>query len=124
MHPRELELILKRNAPFGNQIIDSISLFPRYLINIIQGEPLKIRIEMSNFLSRKSSFDNCNKNHWIHSCYVVVGDNENNLIFLHKLSDLKFFNSGYWEKPIKTINTVKKINAKVISGFIGCFFYW
>lgn len=126
-NPREVELILRRNSPLGNQILNSVQQLPRYLISLVKEDRLKIRIEMSNYLSRKASLENNKKHAWTHSCHLVVGDNNNNLLLLQKLQwgtlftirDNRFLHSGHWEIRLNLSSSVKTIEAHVLSGFIG-----
>ncbi|KAM8839530.1 putative ATP-dependent DNA helicase HFM1 isoform 1-T1 [Synchiropus picturatus] len=109
-NPRELELILNRHPPFGNQIIKSVVHLPQYGLGIDQlpryscttAEILvKVSLKNQTQLSTKRTAPD---RHYIS---LVVGDSDNNVVFLHKLSDSVLLKCGTWSRKIDVAKPCK-----------------
>uniref|UniRef100_A0A3Q2DRL9 DNA 3'-5' helicase n=1 Tax=Cyprinodon variegatus TaxID=28743 RepID=A0A3Q2DRL9_CYPVA len=87
-NPRELELILNRHPPFGNQIRDSVIHLPKYDVNLEQlprysssTAEILVKVTLLNraqLQSKRTAPAN-------HCVSLIVGNCENNVIFLQKL---------------------------------------
>ncbi|XP_029380596.1 probable ATP-dependent DNA helicase HFM1 [Echeneis naucrates] len=102
-NPRELELILNRHPPFGNQIRESVLHLPKYEVTLEQlpryscdTAEIMVKVNLKNqaqLLSRRTAPD-------YHFVSLIIGDSDNNVVFLQKLTDLVLLKSGSWMKKI------------------------
>uniref|UniRef100_A0A3Q3LBA5 Probable ATP-dependent DNA helicase HFM1 n=1 Tax=Mastacembelus armatus TaxID=205130 RepID=A0A3Q3LBA5_9TELE len=86
---RELELILNRHPPFGNQIRESVIHLPKYEIALEQlpkyssaTAEIVVKVHLKNqaqLLSRRTTQDH-------HYVSLIIGDSDNNVVFLQKLT--------------------------------------
>ncbi|XP_040533774.1 probable ATP-dependent DNA helicase HFM1 isoform X6 [Gallus gallus] len=121
---RELELILNRHPPFGNQIKESVLHLPKYELNIEQlpkysdtmAEILVTTI-LTNFeqlQTRRTASD-------FHYVTLVVGDADNQVIFIQKIMDSVLLKTGNWMKKIEVKRALKSddISINLISSDYG-----
>ncbi|XP_042559018.1 probable ATP-dependent DNA helicase HFM1 [Clupea harengus] len=122
---RELELIVNRHPPFGNQIRESILALPEYELRLEQlpvystsvGE-ISVTVNMNNFdqlNAKKMPLDH-------HYVTVIIGDCDNNVVFFQKLSNTAFLKSGTWSKKIYIARASKgeEISIHLISSeYVG-----
>ncbi|XP_031470619.1 probable ATP-dependent DNA helicase HFM1 isoform X2 [Phasianus colchicus] len=122
---RELELILNRHPPFGNQIKESVLHLPKYELNIEQlpkysdtmAEILVTTI-LTNFeqlQTRRTASD-------FHYVTLVVGDADNQVIFIQKIMDSMLLKTGNWMKKIEVKRALKSddISINLISSdYVG-----
>ncbi|XP_040533771.1 probable ATP-dependent DNA helicase HFM1 isoform X3 [Gallus gallus] len=122
---RELELILNRHPPFGNQIKESVLHLPKYELNIEQlpkysdtmAEILVTTI-LTNFeqlQTRRTASD-------FHYVTLVVGDADNQVIFIQKIMDSVLLKTGNWMKKIEVKRALKSddISINLISSdYVG-----
>ncbi|XP_035691410.1 LOW QUALITY PROTEIN: probable ATP-dependent DNA helicase HFM1 [Branchiostoma floridae] len=108
-NPREIELIVNRHPPFGNQVHEAVSHLPKYELAIEQGAryspavaELTIVISLNNYQSLKDKAT-AGKNHM---CVLLIGDADNNVLCKQRLSDSTLMNSGTWTKKVE----VKRAN--------------
>ncbi|XP_019646641.1 PREDICTED: LOW QUALITY PROTEIN: probable ATP-dependent DNA helicase HFM1 [Branchiostoma belcheri] len=108
-NPREIELIVNRHPPFGNQVHEAVSHLPKYELAIEQGArysptvaELTIVISLNNYQSLKEKVT-AGRNHM---CVLLIGDADNNIICKQRLSDSTLMNSGTWTKKVE----VKRAN--------------
>ncbi|XP_062607353.1 probable ATP-dependent DNA helicase HFM1 [Saccostrea cucullata] len=90
-NPRELELIVNRHPPFGNQLRDFVSCLPKYELTIEQVSKyheiladIVIHLVISNpeqLSTRKTLPDN-------HTCVLLIGDEDNKVIYKRKIMDV------------------------------------
>ncbi|XP_035993787.1 probable ATP-dependent DNA helicase HFM1 [Fundulus heteroclitus] len=102
-NPRELELILNRHPPFGNQIRESVVHLPKYDITMEQlpryssaTAEIVVKVNLQNraqLLSRRTAPDH-------HYVSLIIGNSENKVVFLQKLTDSLLLKSGSWTKKI------------------------
>ncbi|MEQ2307495.1 ATP-dependent DNA helicase MER3 [Ameca splendens] len=124
-NPRELELILNRHPPFGNQIRESVVHLPKYDINLEQlpryssaTAEIVVKVTLLNqaqLLSRRTAPDH-------HYVSLIIGNSENGLVFLQKLTDSLLLKSGCWTKKIDVPKTSKgnDISINLISSeYVG-----
>ncbi|CAH1232813.1 SNRNP200 [Branchiostoma lanceolatum] len=103
-NPREIELIVNRHPPFGNQVHEAVSHLPKYELAIEQGaryspavSELTIVISLNNYQSLKDKAT-AGRNHM---CVLLIGDADNNVICKQRLSDSTLMNSGSWTKKVE-----------------------
>ncbi|KAM9323078.1 putative ATP-dependent DNA helicase HFM1 [Pholidichthys leucotaenia] len=124
-NPRELELILNRHPPFGNQIRESVIHLPKYEV-ILEQLPryssataeIVVKVNLRNqaqLLSRRPT-----QNH--HFASLIIGDSDNKVVFLQKLTDLMLLKCGTWSKKIDLTKALKgeEISVHLISSqYVG-----
>ncbi|XP_051788402.1 probable ATP-dependent DNA helicase HFM1 [Erpetoichthys calabaricus] len=125
IHARELELVLNRHPPFGNQIKDAVRHLPKYevsleqiarysalvaeiviTVNLINHEQLKLK---------RTAPDS-------HYVTILIGDTDNRVIFKQKLTDFMLLKSGSWSKKIEVTKTVEgeELSVNLISSeYVG-----
>uniref|UniRef100_A0A3P9B8S9 DNA 3'-5' helicase n=1 Tax=Maylandia zebra TaxID=106582 RepID=A0A3P9B8S9_9CICH len=121
---RELELqILNRHPPFGNQIRESVIHLPKYDVMVEQlprysstTAEIVLKVSLKNqaqLLTRRAAQDH-------HYASVVIGDADNNVVFLQKL-DVMLLKGGSWSKKIEVAKAMKgdEISVHLISSEYG-----
>lgn len=116
-NPRELEAVVNRRPPFGNQLIDAVLRLPRYTMNIAQEgalcettAQLKITIQLLNY-DLLSTLSTAGPNHTI---YLLVGDSDNQVVCFEKLVDSMLIRSnGSWSRLLKVQRAREKENLEV-----------
>ncbi|KAM4727735.1 putative ATP-dependent DNA helicase HFM1 [Anableps anableps] len=124
-NPRELELILNRHPPFGNQIRESVTHLPKYDINLEQlsryssaTAEIVVKVTLKNqaqLLSRRTAPDH-------HYVSLIIGNSENDVVVLQKLKDTLLLKCGSWTKKIDVPKTSKgnEISVNLISSeYVG-----
>nr|XP_004570604.2 probable ATP-dependent DNA helicase HFM1 isoform X1 [Maylandia zebra] len=122
---RELELILNRHPPFGNQIRESVIHLPKYDVMVEQlprysstTAEIVLKVSLKNqaqLLTRRAAQDH-------HYASVVIGDADNNVVFLQKLTDVMLLKGGSWSKKIEVAKAMKgdEISVHLISSeYVG-----
>ncbi|XP_062336822.1 probable ATP-dependent DNA helicase HFM1 [Osmerus eperlanus] len=122
---RELELIVNRHPPFGNQIRESIIGLPKYEASLEQlprysvaTAEIVVTVNLKNredLLSKRTAPDH-------HYVTLLIGDCDNNVVFLQKLSDSMLLKSGSWSKKIEVAKASKgdEISVNLISSeYVG-----
>ncbi|VVC29408.1 Hypothetical protein CINCED_3A012551 [Cinara cedri] len=84
--PRELERILKRNAPFGNHILDFITQIPKYKVRVSFDKYIKLLILKISLMD----YSNISKTIRSHTISILVGDSENCLLKAHQICNEDF----------------------------------
>ncbi|CAG2100960.1 unnamed protein product [Medioppia subpectinata] len=127
--PRDVEFCLKRNPPFGRQLIDEVKHLPYYSLTIEQNmnkglnsneAVLKLVAKLENIENLKERiilFQN-------HCCFLIVCNEDNQLFYCNKLFDSYLIkNNGVFETKGITISRNEKseyISAHLISdSFVG-----
>ncbi|KAH3806636.1 hypothetical protein DPMN_134960 [Dreissena polymorpha] len=108
-NPREIELIVNRHPPFGNQIRESIAKLPKYELSIQQvarycssSAEIVITVELTNQdLLRDLG---CNTNHM---CTLVVGDEDNMTVYKQRIMDALLMKEKSWSKRLEVRRAVK-----------------
>ncbi|XP_040912221.1 probable ATP-dependent DNA helicase HFM1 [Toxotes jaculatrix] len=124
-NPRELELILNRHPPFGNQIRESVTHLPKYEVTLEQlpryscaTAEIVVKVSLKNqaqLQSRRTAPDR-------HYVSLIIGDSDNNVVFLQKLTDLVLLKCGSWSKKIEVAKASKgeEISVNLISSeYVG-----
>ncbi|XP_026555904.1 probable ATP-dependent DNA helicase HFM1 [Pseudonaja textilis] len=117
---RELELILNRHPPFGNQIKESVAHLPKYELNIEQlakyneaVAEIIVTITLTNFeqLQIKRTAPD------FHYTTLVIGDNDNHVVFRQRIMDSALLKTGNWTKKIEVRRAVNsdELNINLIS---------
>uniref|UniRef100_A0A674AGT0 Probable ATP-dependent DNA helicase HFM1 n=1 Tax=Salmo trutta TaxID=8032 RepID=A0A674AGT0_SALTR len=121
---RELELIVNRHPPFGNQIREAIINLPKYEVRLEQlprynvaTAEIVVTVNVKNheqLLSKRTAPDH-------HYVTMIIGDCDNNVVFLQKLTDLMLLKSGSWSKKIEVAKASKgeDINVNLVSSEYG-----
>uniref|UniRef100_A0A1A8I5T4 HFM1, ATP-dependent DNA helicase homolog n=2 Tax=Nothobranchius kuhntae TaxID=321403 RepID=A0A1A8I5T4_NOTKU len=120
-----LEQILNRHPPFGNQIRDSVRHLPKYSVTLEQlprfgsdTAEVVARVNLKNqadLLSRRTAPGH-------HFVSLIIGDADNNVAFLQKITDSMLLKSGSWSKKIHVAKPVKgnEISVHLISSdYVG-----
>ncbi|KER30251.1 hypothetical protein T265_13217, partial [Opisthorchis viverrini] len=87
----ELERILEKRPPFGEQLLDSVRLIPKYVLEVEQtwsSDPSTFVIQLCLRSSRPSASD---------TVIVLVGDGNNKIICKHRLKSTDIIDDGYKE---------------------------
>jgi ATP-dependent DNA helicase HFM1/MER3 len=110
-NPREIELIVNRHPPFGNQIKEAVVKLPQYSLNIDQSSALAINqaeiqvtIVLNNHTTLKDTGTTAGPSHM---CILIVGDEDNSVILKQKITDSQLLSSGRWSRKI-TIQQASK----------------
>ncbi|XP_065597638.1 probable ATP-dependent DNA helicase HFM1 [Cyrtonyx montezumae] len=122
---RELELVLNRHPPFGNQIKESVLHLPKYELNIEQlpkysdtFAEILVTTRLTNFeqlQTRRTASD-------FHYVTLIVGDADNQVIFIQKIMDSMLLKTGNWMKKIEVKRALKSddISINLISSdYVG-----
>ncbi|XP_049454968.1 probable ATP-dependent DNA helicase HFM1 isoform X3 [Epinephelus fuscoguttatus] len=125
MHAREIELILNRHPPFGNQIRESVIHLPKYEVTLEQlpryscaTAEIVVKVNLKNqaqLLTRRTAPDQ-------HYVSLIIGNSDNSVVFLQKLTDLVLLKSGSWSKKIEVAKASKgeEISVNLISSqYVG-----
>ncbi|XP_041804440.1 probable ATP-dependent DNA helicase HFM1 [Chelmon rostratus] len=124
-NPRELELILNRHPPFGNQIRESVIHLPKYEVTLEQlpryscaMAEIVVKVNLKNqaqLLSRRTAPGH-------HYVSLIIGNSDNTVVFLQKLTDLVLLKCGSWSKKIEVGKASKgeEISVNLISSeYVG-----
>ncbi|XP_056599610.1 probable ATP-dependent DNA helicase HFM1 isoform X2 [Triplophysa dalaica] len=122
--PRELELIVNRHPPFGNQIKEAVSKLPKYEVNLEQIQRYNVSAEIVVTVNSKNFKEMAAKqtapDH--HHVTLIIGDCDNNVVFQQKIMDAVLLKSGKWSKRIEVarISKGEEINIHLISSeYVG-----
>ncbi|XP_077415257.1 putative ATP-dependent DNA helicase HFM1 [Vanacampus margaritifer] len=123
-NPREIESILNRHPPFGNQIKEfvlhlpkyevTLEQIPRYSCNIAE---VVVKVNLKNrklLLTKTTAPDN-------HYVSLVIGDSDNNCVFQQKFADL-LLKFSCWSKKIEVSKALKgdELSVNLISSeYVG-----
>ncbi|XP_030630596.1 probable ATP-dependent DNA helicase HFM1 [Chanos chanos] len=124
-NPRELELIVNRHPPFGNQIKDAVNRLPKYELSLeqlprysVSTAEIVVTVNLKNFeqlMMKRTAPDH-------HYVTLVIGDCDNNVVFLQKITDTLLLKSGNWSRKIDVTRTAKgeEISINLISSeYVG-----
>ncbi|XP_074923887.1 putative ATP-dependent DNA helicase HFM1 [Chelonoidis abingdonii] len=123
---RELELILNRHPPFGNQIKESVLYLPKYELDIEQlakysntVAEILVTIILTNFeqLQIKRTAPD------FHYVTLIIGDADNQVVFKQKIMDSVLLKNGNWTKKIEVKRALKseELSINLISSEYGRF---
>uniref|UniRef100_A0A8C9SBX4 DNA 3'-5' helicase n=1 Tax=Scleropages formosus TaxID=113540 RepID=A0A8C9SBX4_SCLFO len=121
---RELELIVNRHPPFGNQIREAVIHLPKYEVSLeqiprysISTAEIVVTVNLRNYeqlLSKRTAPDH-------HFVTLIIGDCDNNMVFLQKLTDSLLLKSGSWSRKTEVTRTPKgeELSVNLISSEFG-----
>ncbi|XP_030258654.1 probable ATP-dependent DNA helicase HFM1 isoform X4 [Sparus aurata] len=122
---REVELILNRHPPFGNQIRESVIHLPKYEVTVEQhpkyscaAAEIVVKVNLKNqaqLLSRRTAPN-------YHYVSLIIGNSDNTVVFHQKLTDLVLLKCGSWSKKIEVAKASKgeEISVNLISSeYVG-----
>ncbi|KAF4117158.1 hypothetical protein G5714_001711 [Onychostoma macrolepis] len=108
--PRELELIVNRHPPFGNQIKEAVSKLPKYEVTLEQipryslsTAEISVTVNLMNFkelASKQTAPDH-------HYVTLIIGDCDNNVVFQQKILNMLLSKSGSFSKRIEVTRAPK-----------------
>ncbi|KAL4219964.1 ATP-dependent DNA helicase MER3 [Mactra antiquata] len=122
-NPREIELIVNRHPPFGNQVKDSINRLPKYEMTIEQISRysiVKADVVVTIILTNKDDIKDIG--HTSHTCTLVIGDEDNVTIYKQWIMDAVLIKEGSWSKKLEIKRATKGplLNIHYISQeFVG-----
>ncbi|XP_053403072.1 probable ATP-dependent DNA helicase HFM1 [Mercenaria mercenaria] len=100
-NPREIELIVNRHPPFGNQVKDNISKLPKYELVIEQvmrysesAAEIVITLQITNRDTMKESSTG-------HTCTLLVGDEDNKVLYKQRVMDALLLKEKSWSKKLE-----------------------
>ncbi|XP_047479907.1 uncharacterized protein LOC125032696 [Penaeus chinensis] len=97
LSPRDVELILNRQPPFGNKIRDQAVKLPRYELTLQQTNevaPRTSEVRVTVDLVNKDDLVSGATTPRHHSCRLVIGDLGNCVVFHHRITDAALLVSG------------------------------
>ncbi|XP_068757801.1 probable ATP-dependent DNA helicase HFM1 [Montipora capricornis] len=104
-NPREIEMIVNRHPPFGNQIREAASNLPKFEVSVHQTgrhqsnrAEIIVTITMTNYIKRKEAISSERISHFI---VLLIGDADNKVVFKQRLGDTFFMKEGYWSKKVE-----------------------
>ncbi|XP_010009219.1 PREDICTED: probable ATP-dependent DNA helicase HFM1, partial [Nestor notabilis] len=124
INARELELILNRHPPFGNQIKESVLHLPKYELDIEQLPKysdtlaeILVTIRLTNYeqlQTKRTATD-------FHYVTLLIGNADNKVIFNQKITDSVLLRTGNWTKKIEVKRALKsqEISINLISSDYG-----
>ncbi|XP_066451097.1 probable ATP-dependent DNA helicase HFM1 [Eleutherodactylus coqui] len=123
INARELELIVNRHPPFGNQIKESIMYLPKYELSIEQiGRysptiaEILVTVNLINFeqLQKKRTAPDS------HHIALIIGDSDNQIIFRQKIMDSALLKAGIWTRKIEIKRDSQELCINLISSdYVG-----
>ncbi|XP_075689343.1 putative ATP-dependent DNA helicase HFM1 isoform X2 [Rhinoderma darwinii] len=124
-NPRELELIVNRHPPFGNQIKESIIYLPKYGLSFQQVGRYSPTIAEILVTVTLINFDQLQKKRTApdsHHVSLIIGDSDNQVVFKQKIMDSVLLKSGIWTRKIeiKRVSTSEELRMHLISSeYVG-----
>uniref|UniRef100_F7ECQ5 Probable ATP-dependent DNA helicase HFM1 n=1 Tax=Callithrix jacchus TaxID=9483 RepID=F7ECQ5_CALJA len=122
---RELELILNRHPPFGTQIKETVMYLPKYELKVEQisrysdtTAEILVTVTLRNFehlQTKRTASDS-------HYVTLIIGDADNQVVYLHKIMDSILLKAGNWTKKIAVKRALKSedLSINLISSeFVG-----
>ncbi|XP_074237545.1 putative ATP-dependent DNA helicase HFM1 isoform X1 [Saimiri boliviensis] len=122
---RELELILNRHPPFGTQIKETVMYLPKYELQVEQisrysdtTAEILVTVILRNFeqlQTKRTASDS-------HYVTLIIGDADNQVVYLHKIMDSILLKAGNWAKKIAVKRALKSENLSInliSSEFVG-----
>ncbi|XP_074120756.1 putative ATP-dependent DNA helicase HFM1 [Sminthopsis crassicaudata] len=103
INARELELILNRHPPFGNQIKETVIHLPKYELEVEQISRYSntvAEILVTVFLRNFEQLQTKRTAPDFHYVTLLIGNADNQVVFKHKLTDSVLLKTGSWMKKI------------------------
>ncbi|KAJ8270164.1 hypothetical protein GJAV_G00111050 [Gymnothorax javanicus] len=122
---RELEMIVNRHPPFGNQIKEAVMYLPKYEVSLeqiprysVSTVEILVTVNLKNYeqlMSKRTAPDH-------HYVTLIIGDCDNKVVFLQNIKDSVLLKSGSWSRKIEVTRTPKgeELSVNLISSeFVG-----
>ncbi|XP_017737138.1 PREDICTED: probable ATP-dependent DNA helicase HFM1, partial [Rhinopithecus bieti] len=122
---RELELILNRHPRFGTQIKETVMYLPKYRLKVDQitrysdtMAEMLVTVILRNFeqlQTKRIASDS-------HYVILIIGDADNQVVYLHKIMDSVLLKAGNWAKKIAVKRALKSGDLSInliCSEFVG-----
>ncbi|XP_028920043.1 probable ATP-dependent DNA helicase HFM1 [Ornithorhynchus anatinus] len=116
INARELELILNRHPPFGNQIKDTAMHLPKYELEVEQitkyGETVAeilVTVILSNFKqlqTKRTAPDS-------HYVTLLIGNADNQVVFKQKIMDSALLKTGNWTRKLEAKRALKSEDLSI-----------
>ncbi|XP_074641292.1 putative ATP-dependent DNA helicase HFM1 [Tubulanus polymorphus] len=107
-NPREIEMVVNRNPPFGNLIVEQLKGLPKYQLSIEQvpnyGE-MRAELCLAITLTNMTHLEKKLTAGIGHTCALIVGDSDNNIIYKTRIGDSILMKTGCWMKKIDVTRT-------------------
>ncbi|KAK7945331.1 hypothetical protein WMY93_001059 [Mugilogobius chulae] len=116
---REIELILNRHPPFGNQIREASFTFQNTSLPSSRQHIFLLYIQYLKNLSQLQTKRTASDQHYT---TVIIGDADNNVVYLQKVTDLVLLKCGTWSKRVELRRASKRqeISLHLISSdYVG-----
>ncbi|KAK3889483.1 hypothetical protein Pcinc_006530 [Petrolisthes cinctipes] len=102
--PRDIELILNRQPPFGNKIHDQALKLPRYemtlqQINKVNRDKSEVRVMVR--LANQDQLQQGTTTPRHHSCRLIIGDADNTVVFHLRATDAALLVSGSLSRVVE-----------------------
>ncbi|XP_022085821.1 probable ATP-dependent DNA helicase HFM1 [Acanthaster planci] len=119
-NPRELELILNRHPPFGNQILDAVTHLPKYDVSLEQAprySSQSAEITVTITLMNRAKLAEKQTAKRSHGCLLLIGDADNCIVYKQRITDIQLLRGGPWCKRIdvKRANKAEELSINLIS---------
>ncbi|XP_075917829.1 putative ATP-dependent DNA helicase HFM1 isoform X1 [Petromyzon marinus] len=124
-HGREIELIVNRHPPFGNQIKEAVQHLPKYQVRVEQGNryykgvaEVIITVILKNcadLQSHRTAPSN-------HCCTLLLGNADNNLVHRQIITDYMLLKTGSFMKKVEVVRPEKsdELNVYLLSStYVG-----
>ncbi|XP_041453765.1 probable ATP-dependent DNA helicase HFM1 [Lytechinus variegatus] len=124
-NPRELELIVNRHPPFGNQIVEAVSHLPKYDVSIEQiskYSPVKAELNITVCLQNHEKVAGKQTTKLNHNVILLIGDANNKVVYKQRIADSQLLQSGIWMRKIEVKRAMKgeDLSINLISqDFVG-----
>ncbi|XP_053549099.1 probable ATP-dependent DNA helicase HFM1 [Bombina bombina] len=135
-NPREIEMIVNRHPPFGNQIKEAVTYLPKYEIGFEQITRYSQTIAEVVATIVLKNFEQLQKKRTApvsHYVTLLIGDADNEVVFKQKIMDSALIKTGTWTKKIEIKRAIKseELSINLISSdYVGldiqqkfCVFY-
>eukprot|EP00057_Strongylocentrotus_purpuratus_P010440 XP_011664914.1 PREDICTED: probable ATP-dependent DNA helicase HFM1 [Strongylocentrotus purpuratus] len=124
-NPRELELIVNRHPPFGNQIVEAVSHLPKYDVSIEQVSkysPVRAELNITVCLQNHEAVAQKQTTKPNHMVILLIGDADNKVVYKQRVADSQLVQSGMWMRKVEVKRAIKgeELNINLISqDFVG-----
>ncbi|XP_077966042.1 putative ATP-dependent DNA helicase HFM1 [Styela clava] len=115
-NPRELELIVNRHPPFGNQLQDAVRYLPKYQVSIEEfgsrgfgSQTFRARVSIQNHYDLRRKQTIFGK----HTSLLIIGDSNNNLHLKRKFTDSDLLRSE-WSTNIEVKRMANDLELKLV----------
>ncbi|XP_071950834.1 probable ATP-dependent DNA helicase HFM1 [Antedon mediterranea] len=100
-NPRQIELIVNRHPPFGNQIHDAVSRLPIYKVEVSQSDKhasSSAEITVTICLENRETLQQASNSY--HCSLLLIGNADDEIIIKKKIMDSTLINSIVWSRTL------------------------